>query len=330
MRGLTLADPSPWGAVFAFRCDGSGRAVQTALANLPELDPEPPAFCWIHLNISDRQAADWVRAQPAIPDFAREMLLDFSRIHHIAAEDGIVAGSLIDSRLELDHSTDDPAALGFVLAPRYLVTARRRPVRAVSVARAALAEGARARSPRDLLSLIFRSEIEALRATVRELVAAIEVIEDRLLGDRVLDERRPIAQVRRRAFAQARLVQVLGGLARGGSELDPEDAPEDVIELFDDTRDRLEAIAHDIQMVKDSARTVQDEAGSRLTHETNRQLYVLSLLTALFLPATLVTGIFGMNTIDIVEGTHTITAMLIAVLASALVYFTLTRIMRPK
>lgn len=330
MHGLTLADPSPWGAVFAFRCDGRGGAAQTPLASLPPLDLPAPEFCWIHLNISDRQAADWARSSRGIPDFAREILLDFSRIHHIVAEDGVVAGSLIDSRIELDKSTDDPAVLNFVLAARYLVTARRRPVRAVSVARAALAEGARARSPRDLLSLVLRSEIEALRATVRELVAAIEVIEDRLLGDRVLDERRPIAQVRRRAFAQARLVQVLGGLARGGSELDAEDAPEDVIELFDDTRNRIEAIAHDIQMVKDSARTVQDEAGSRLTHETNRQLYVLSLLTALFLPATLVTGIFGMNTIDIVEGTHTVTAMLIAVLASALVYFTLTRIMRPK
>ena len=46
---------------------------RSTLARLPSASERlPPAFCWIHLNISDRQAADWVRAQPAIPDFARE------------------------------------------------------------------------------------------------------------------------------------------------------------------------------------------------------------------------------------------------------------------
>ena len=34
----------------------------------------------------------------------------------------------------------------------------------------------------------------------------------------------------------------------------------------------------------------------RTAAETNRQLFTLSVLTALFLPPTLVTGVFGMNT----------------------------------
>ena len=41
---------------------------------------------------------------------------------------------------------------------------------------------------------------------------------------------------------------------------------------------------------------MQDEIAGRTAAETNRQLFTLSILTALFLPPTLVTGVFGMNT----------------------------------
>lgn len=38
-----------------------------------------------------------------------------------------------------------------------------------------------------------------------------------------------------------------------------------------------------------------DEIDAKLAAETNRQLYILSALTAAFLPSALVAGLFGMN-----------------------------------
>jgi len=40
---------------------------------------------------------------------------------------------------------------------------------------------------------------------------------------------------------------------------------------------------------------LEGEIAGRLAEATNRNLYVLSIITTLFLPMTLVTGIFGMN-----------------------------------
>ena len=34
---------------------------------------------------------------------------------------------------------------------------------------------------------------------------------------------------------------------------------------------------------------------ARLSEETNRNLYLLSMVTVIFLPMTLITGVFGMN-----------------------------------
>lgn len=43
------------------------------------------------------------------------------------------------------------------------------------------------------------------------------------------------------------------------------------------------------------AKLLQEELASRLAESTGRNLYVLSILTAVLLPMTLITGIFGMN-----------------------------------
>ncbi len=52
----------------------------------------------------------------------------------------------------------------------------------------------------------------------------------------------------------------------------------------------------DIAALHDRARALQDELTSRLAEETNRRLYIVSVVTTVVMPAALVTGFFGMNT----------------------------------
>ena len=46
----------------------------------------------------------------------------------------------------------------------------------------------------------------------------------------------------------------------------------------------------DITALSDRGRSLQDELTTRLTEETDRRLYIVSVVTALFMPATFVTG----------------------------------------
>ena len=81
--------------------------------------------------------------------------------------------------------------------------------------------------------------------------------------------------------------------------------------------------------MQDRARFLQDEIAAKLANTTNRHLYVLSILTAMLMPATLVTGIFGMNTSDLwlEKGGHgTLIAIFIAVGASGGVLYLLRRL----
>ncbi|UZF94030.1 CorA family divalent cation transporter [Bosea sp. NBC_00550] len=77
------------------------------------------------------------------------------------------------------------------------------------------------------------------------------------------------------------------------------------------------------QSVQDRARLLQDEIAARSASRTNRQLYVLSLLTALFLPATFITGLFGINVKGLPWVESDLGAVFVAISCVAAALFTL-------
>src|SRR5205807_8395916 len=64
---------------------------------------------------------------------------------------------------------------------------------------------------------------------------------------------------------------------------------------FDDINDASERIWQMLEGFKETAEALEDTNESVLTHQLNDVLRVLTVLTVVFLPLTLITGIFGMN-----------------------------------
>jgi zinc transporter len=60
--------------------------------------------------------------------------------------------------------------------------------------------------------------------------------------------------------------------------------------------ERIETVERDVYSLQERARLLHEDIDSQAQSETNRHLYILSLLTAFLMPPTLVTGFFGMNT----------------------------------
>ena len=51
----------------------------------------------------------------------------------------------------------------------------------------------------------------------------------------------------------------------------------------------------ELQAIEQREAGLEAEVMARVGEETNRNLYLLSMVTVIFLPMTLITGIFGMN-----------------------------------
>ena len=57
----------------------------------------------------------------------------------------------------------------------------------------------------------------------------------------------------------------------------------------------MDTLFTDVHALQDRARLLHDELANRLTGETNRQLYILTILATFMMPPTLITGAYGMN-----------------------------------
>ena len=74
-------------------------------------------------------------------------------------------------------------------------------------------------------------------------------------------------------------------------------------DLFDDEQihrireqaDRITRYVEDLDLIRERALVVQEELLNRVQQEQNARMYVLSIVAAIFLPITFVTGLFGMN-----------------------------------
>ena len=252
---------------------------------------------WLHFNIANARARQWLQSQEQIPEEARELLLGSDR--RIRA--GVVDDALMAVLGDVNHDFLENPDEGFDIMRVYLdanllITTRLRPLETADRVRRDLRAGLV--QPASTFAL-FEHFLERLAETHGALVSK--------LGDQVDDAEEEILAGRIGAQGE-RLGRVRRALARARRHLNANRAaltplPRRLPSAYDseqrqnlrDAVDRLDAVAQDLELVQERARLVQEEIAGRLTEATSRNLFLLSIMTTTLLPITLITGIFGMN-----------------------------------
>ena len=321
-------DPIP-GLVWAyvFDADGVGRLAtgEVAVKAMAETD----GWIWLHVDIANQRAKEWIEAQAPIPEPARAMLLDTDQHLMLVADEEALMGVFADFRRDFDHGTKEISRLRFVLHGRVLVTGRRQALNSVDEVRRSVQTGQTFETGEALLERIFDNFADQVAAMTRELADTMEVIEDRVVEDRVDPDDVQLGPIRRTALRLSRQVGALRIHFTAFVENQERDLPEDVFAMAERVSLRLTGIGRDVDAIQERARILQEEVSVKMATEANRQLYTLSILTALFLPATLVTGLFGMNTKGLPFDAHEDGfwyAVIVALFGSALVYLILKRL----
>ena len=69
----------------------------------------------------------------------------------------------------------------------------------------------------------------------------------------------------------------------------------DDIQLLREEADRITRYLEDLDLARERTVLMQEELLSKVAQEQNARMYVLSVVAAIFLPLTFVTGLLGMN-----------------------------------
>lgn len=248
------------------------------------------AWIWLHLNLTDWRCRRWLQESLPLKAEAIARFADPPVRQAIRSDGTFLLGHIADFRREFDRDSTDFAWLYFLLGKRILLTARTKSAQSVEKVRSQLRLGLVVQQPADLLAQLITSYPDTLDAALHRLMDELEQIEDQILDDRHRGERRRLMLVRRET---AHIHRHMRALRRAITQADRHigSIPLDLSEISQ----RLLSLDQDFEALEARARFFHDEIDAKLASETNRQLYILSALTAAFLPPALVAGLFGMN-----------------------------------
>ncbi len=280
---------------FAFRPPQAPRAIGwSEIANLPALR-ETGGFVWLHFNLTDVRACEWIAHGGVLPAEAAQFLLaSDSRIRLDPLGDDLV-GVLGDLHFDFDLDPEDLGMIRFYASPDLVVSGRRHALKAVERLRQQVASGAGISSPISLLARLLEHLAETFEALIQEITDQVDSLEDRILSGRHDVEASDLGRSRR---LMARLRRHLNAerheLADLLTQLPLWVVDGDVADLRR-ASGRLESFGQDLELLNERGRLMQEDISDRRADAANRNLYLLSIVTAIFLPMSLVAGLFGIN-----------------------------------
>ncbi len=252
-------------------------------------------FIWLHLNMLNDEARSWIEQQRDIPYAAASALLaGETRPRMTAFENGLVV-NLRGVNLNEGAEPEDMVSIRIWLSRKKLVTTRRRRLRAAQDVRADIIGGMKMVNSGAIVARLASKLTGLAEPYVLEIEEDVDDLEAAMLDGEDAGLRAKLAGTRQSAVHFRRFIapqrDALNRLAGDESTLFE---PHTKIELRE-IADRVTRMTEDIDAVRERAMVLQDQLTDQRAEQMNRNMMVLSVVAAIFLPLGFLTGLFGIN-----------------------------------
>ncbi|MDQ7883243.1 zinc transporter ZntB [Atlantibacter hermannii] len=277
-------------AVFAWTLDGKGGV--KPLDNNDIIDNQHP--CWLHLNYTHPESAEWLATTPLLPNTIRDALAGESTRPRVSR---LGDGTLITLRCingSTDERPDQLVAMRLYMDERLIVSTRQRKVLALDDVVQDLNDGT---GPTDVGGWL----VDVCDALTDHASEFIEELHDKIidLEDSLMDQQVPprgfLALLRKQLIVMRRYMAPQRDVY---SRLASERLPwmtDDHRRRMQDIADRLGRGLDEIDACISRTAIMADEISQVMQESLARRSYTMSLMAMVFLPSTFLTGLFGVN-----------------------------------
>lgn len=280
------------GLLFALHLDDPAQPI--SWDDLDRADPQHPL--WIHFDRTRPNAQEWLRDRSGLDPLAVDALLaDETRPRATEFDRGLLI-MLRAVNLNPGAEPDDLVSLRCWLDSARLITLRQRPLHSVAEVHQRVIRQQGPTSPGSVLSALSLG-------IALNLGIVLEDLEDPLdSADESLSEARPegvnisqLANLRREAARLRRYLapqrDTLTHLVISGNPLVDAAARRELLEAADQNARMVEHL----EEIRDRAAVSQDEYRAQRELRQSRTMYLLTLIAAVFLPLSFLTGLLGIN-----------------------------------
>lgn len=285
------------GRALAATTDAPARADETARIEVVEHG----GLRWIDVNRPTVREIEYLRREFAFDDFALEDCL--SRIQRPKLDNYARYLFLVLHIPVHDKASrrTSAAEVDVFVGPDYLVTLhddRCKPLIVLFEAvrdNRLVREANMSRGSGLLLYRVIDRLVDYIFPVLNKISDNIEMIEDMTFGREVLRTVQEISIVRRDLIAMRRIIRPQLGVLSTLARLDLPWLHLEEDDYFGDIHDHLNKAWDTLEDFKDVVDSLAEANDSLNVHRTNEVIKVLTLISVITLPLTLVTGVYGMN-----------------------------------
>ena len=252
-------------------------------------------FLWTQLDYTSEEDLKLLSEIPNLDPLITEALeADEPRPRITPINDGILI-ALRGVNLNPGSTPDDMVAIRVYIEKTRVITTRKRLLQSITEVEEQLESGHGARDAGEFLVELVDRIVGRMSNTVDQLEDLVAELEDLTLEVQSASIRFDLANLRRQAIA---LRRYLAPQREALSHLIVEKTSwlTDSVRLqLREVADRLIRHIEDLDAVRERAALTQEEIQSHLSEQLNKRMYVLSVVAAIFMPLSFLTGLLGIN-----------------------------------
>jgi len=251
-------------------------------------------FEWIHLKRGTPEAQAWLDACGLSRFLIQALTEEETRPRCIVDDEGTLL-ILRGVNLAAGAEPEDMVSIRFFTDGKRVISVWRRPLISINDLLAAVARGNGPVSPGDLIAKVALRLADRADPIVAALNDRVDDLEDAVLDEDVSATRRDLADVRRMSILIRRFMFPQRDAL---TTLEIEDLH--WLTRADRTRireagERATRLAEELEAIRDRATVVHEQIMDMRAEAMNRSMYALAIITAIFLPLGLLTGLLGIN-----------------------------------
>ncbi|MBF0370051.1 MAG: zinc transporter ZntB [Magnetococcales bacterium] len=280
--------------IHAFILDGQGGGRPMDWDEIRSWTPEQ-GFLWVHLQLAYQESRDWLQKESGLDAILTEALLDSDGDPRFVKEGEGLLAMMRGVNLNRGADPEDMAFLNLWIDQNRAISLRREKLMSVQDIRREIEANKGPKDGGGLLVRLLDRLLDRMEPVMDDLEKELDEIEVQSaqavsedLSVKLLALRHEVIGLRRYLIPQRR---ALAALYR-----EPVPWLKKVHKRWiREKDDQIQRFLADLESYRDRAIAVRDEISSRLSERMNRAMYMLSVVTGVFLPLGFLTGLLGIN-----------------------------------
>ena len=279
----------------ALLLDGKGSAKKLTYDDINSNQLPEDGILWVHFDYSSQMAKDWIRNKSGIDSVAMDALLtEETRPRTTILNDSFLI-ALRGVNLNPNSKPEDMVSIRLFISSNLIISTKRRNLLSVDEIIDSLKKGTGPKSSSEFLNELTYRVTSRMENVIGELEDRTDFLEESLVdfGDlkfrsELLAVRRETIILRRYLFPQKEAISKLyHDKVTWLNEYEK-------LELRE-TNDQVMRYIEELDTIKDKVALIQEDLANKLSEQMNKKMYVLSIISVIFLPLSFLTGLLGIN-----------------------------------